>query len=201
MGRGTATLARIAEALQAESRWAGARLPALWFLTDEARTPDPAAVAAVLPPGTGIILRHYAHPGREGLARELAARAEARGLRLVVAADVGLARLVGAAGVHLPRWAAPIRPPTDLWLTAAAHSAADFARRRGADAYFVGPVFETASHPEGNVLGPARLASLARLAPAPVIALGGITAGNARRLAGTGVAGLAAIGALLPGAG
>lgn len=197
MDRGAATLARIARALQAESRWANSPLPALWFLTDETRMADAVAAAQALPPGTGVVLRHYGDPERGALARRLAGLARARGLVLFVAADAALARAAGAAGVHLPRWAPAIHLCTDLLVTASVHGLADVARR-SADAYLAGPVFATPSHPEGEPLGPLRLAAIARAARVPVIALGGISARNARRLMGTGVAGLAAIGALLP---
>lgn len=199
MSREIETLTRIARRLQDESRWAGGPLPALWFLTDEARPGDPAAAAAALPPGTGVILRHYRDPARGRLARELAAVASARRLCLFVAADAALARAAGAAGLHLPRWAPAIRPPTDLFVTASAHAAADIAARRGADAYIAGPVFATPSHPGAEPLGILRLAALVRLAPAPVIALGGMNGRTAQRLKGTGAAGIAAIGALQAG--
>jgi thiamine-phosphate pyrophosphorylase len=191
-----ATLARIARALQAQSRWRDCGLPALWILTDGARTPDPIAAAADLPEGAGVVLRNYRDPDRANLARDLAKVAMRRRLSLVIGADAALARAVGAAGVHAPRWAPPIHPSADLWLTASAHSLADVARRPGVTAYFVSPVFTTASHQGASPLGPLLLAACARIAPVPIIALGGITAANAPRLLGTGAAGIAAIGAL-----
>jgi thiamine-phosphate pyrophosphorylase len=71
-------------------------------------------------------------------------------------------------------------------------------RRRGvAHGFLVSPVFETVSHAGTSCLGARRLAALVRAAREPVIALGGITPLTARQLLGTGVAGLAAIGAFL----
>jgi thiamine monophosphate synthase len=190
-------LARIACRLQAQSGWRG--LPALWFLTDEARTPDPVRVAAGLPAGAAILLRNYRDPARTRLAAELGRLARARGLRLFVGADPALARAVGAAGLHLPSWApAPVfRPWPTFLVTASVHDCEELRRRRRiADGFLVSPVFQTLSHAGTPCLGPLRLAALVRTAGAPVIALGGITPGNARQLLGTGVAGLAAIGAL-----
>jgi thiamine-phosphate pyrophosphorylase len=193
-----ATLARIAAGLQTLSGWPG--LPALWFLTDAARTPDPLAIAAQLPEGTAIVLRHYRAPDRAALAAALARIAGRRGLTLFVGADAALASSVGAAGVHLPRWAddASLRPLADLLVTASVHDAQELARRRDiADALIVSPVFATASHAGAPALGPARLTEFVRAAGRPVIALGGITALNALDLRGTGVAGIAASGAFV----
>jgi thiamine-phosphate pyrophosphorylase len=56
------------------------------------------------------------------------------------------------------------------------------ARRLGADAALLSPVFPTRSHPGGAVLGPVRFRLLARQARLPVIALGGMTGAKARAL-------------------
>jgi thiamine monophosphate synthase len=45
-------------------------------------------------------------------------------------------------------------------------------------------------------LGPLRAAQLVRTTDVPVMALGGVTMSRAARLMGTGIAGVAAIGAL-----
>ncbi len=70
------------------------------------------------------------------------------------------------------------------------------ARRAGADAAFVSPVFASASPSAGRPLGALRFAELVRGARLPVYALGGIDAAAARRLARSGAAGLAAVDAL-----
>jgi thiamine monophosphate synthase len=62
---------------------------------------------------------------------------------------------------------------------------------------FVSPVFATISHPDAAALGVAAFARLARETTMPVYGLGGITDENAEQLAGSGAAGLAAIGGLL----
>ena len=83
------------------------------------------------------------------------------------------------------------------WLvTAAAHSpqALVLARRAGADAALLSPVFPTASHPGAPALGLMRFASWCRCSPIAVYALGGITSQNSRRLQGTGAKGIAGIG-------
>ncbi len=182
-----------------------APLPALILMTDERRLADPLPAAARLPRGAAVILRHYAAADRPALVRELAALCRRRGLLLLVAGDLGLARAVGAQGIHLPghrlRRGPVCRPGARRpgWLvTAAAHSPADFARARraGADAVLLSPVFQTASHPGMPALGPLRFALWCRAARLPVYALGGIATGCANRLLGSGAVGIAGIGGL-----
>ncbi len=124
---------------------------------------------------------------------------------LLAGADPGLASRIGADGVHLPERlayrAAGLRRARPGWLvTCAAHSAAAVAaaRRRGADAVVLSAVFPSASPSAGRPLGPLRFAALVSSARLPVYALGGVRGRTARRLAGSGAAGLAAVEALLP---
>lgn len=175
-------------------------LPRLYLLGDPARLPDPRAAAARLPPGAAVLARGLS----PGVVAGLAALARRRRLRLLVAGD-GRAALRIGAGLHLPdrRGTAGLLPfllarrRRGLLLTAAAHGRAGLARARrlGADAVLLSPVFPTASHPGAPGLGPWRWAALARRAGRPVVALGGVAAGNAGRLP-RWTAGLAAIGAL-----
>ncbi len=173
-------------------------------MSDTVRLNDPRAAAVRLPRGAALVLRHYGWPGREKLARELVAICRPRGVRLLIAADGALAARVGAAGLHLPealaREAGRWRRAHPGWLiTAAAHSlpALHKAAEAGAQAALLSPVFTTASHPERRPLRAVRFAALARRAPLPVYALGGITAGNAPRLRGSGAVGIAGIGGIL----
>jgi len=181
---------------------AARRLPALALMTDARRLPDPGPAAARLPAGSLVIFRHYEAPDRRAKLAALARICRRRRLRLLVAGDIGLARAARAVGVHLPEALVPrgrIRRPRPGWLvTAAAHSAVALQRARaaGVDAVLLAPVFPTRSHPGAPALGPLRFARLARASRLPVYALGGIDAGNARRLAGCGAVGVAAIGAL-----
>jgi len=190
-----------------DPRSAAGRLPLLILVTDRARLPDPAPAIGRLPPGSAVILRHYDAPDRADLARRTAALCRRRGVRLLIAGDWRLAAAGGADGVHLPEamawrgrpaWGGtqPRRP--GFLVTAAAHSPAALwrAARAGADAALLSPVFATASHPDADAIGVARFAAWCRGAPLPVYALGGVGPGTARRLAGTGAAGVAGLGAL-----
>jgi thiamine-phosphate pyrophosphorylase len=173
-------------------------IPALFFLTDPERTPDPLAAAKRLPRGTAVVYRHFGATDRAHIARQLAAICRSRALILLIAADPELARRVGADGVHWPEARIAPRDGPGL-ITAAAHNADAVARaaRYGADACILSPVFPTRSKPRREPLGVFRASQLAQRSAIPVIALGGVTARNAQLLAGRGFAGVAAIDALM----
>lgn len=197
------TLAELARRLNSRHPAGRRGLPPLLLVTDARRLPDPLPAAARLPPGAGVILRHYRHPGRAALARDLASLCRARGLWLLIAGDGRLAAEAGADGLHLPEAlvgrAIAWRRRRPGWLiTAAAHSRPALVRaaRAGVDAALLSPVFATASHPGARPLGPLRFAALVRATRLPVYALGGVDAGTARRLKESGAVGLAAVGGL-----
>ncbi|MBF0562028.1 MAG: thiamine phosphate synthase [Alphaproteobacteria bacterium] len=183
--------------------------PPLLLLTDE-RGPDPLAMAARLPAGSGIVLRSYtlSTPERRELAIRLGILCKARRLWLVVAADPHLAALARADGLHLPEGIARhgILAPALLWLrrkggflTVAAHSQIAIRRAAilGARAALLSPVFTTASHPGARTIGPHRFAAWCRAAPIPVYALGGLSAKTVRRLRGAGAVGVATVGGVV----
>ena len=182
-------------------------LPPLILMTDEVRLGDPDAAIFALPPGSAVIFRHYRADDRRAIATRLAGICRRRGLKLLIAGDARLAIEVGAQGLHLPeylarrlarhRWGRRGSRP-DWLITVAAHSliALHHARRLGADAVLLAPVFATASHPGVRPLGPLRFSAWAGRSPVPVYALGGVTAANAGRLAASGAAGIAGISGL-----
>jgi thiamine-phosphate pyrophosphorylase len=182
------------------NREAGAPpLPALFFFTDPERIPDPVSAARRLPRGTAVVYRHFGAADRAATARSLAEVSRALGLVLLIAGDPDLARRVGADGVHWPEQRLPARRGSDAHLiTASAHSAAGVARAAAfhADACILAPVFPTRSKSGRRPLGLFRASQLARAAPLPIIALGGVNARTARLLAGRGFAGFAAVEAL-----
>jgi thiamine-phosphate pyrophosphorylase len=183
-------------------------IPSLFFLTDPIRTPDPARVVARLPAGSVVIYRAFGSPAAEAQGRVLRRLARARRLVFLVGADASLAQRLGADGVHLPerlmRLAPRLRQAHPAWLiTTAAHTprAIAAATRLRLDAALVSAVFASASPSAGKPLGPLRFANLVRQARLPIIALGGIDASTAKRLARSAAAGLAAISGLAPARG
>lgn len=196
-------LERLWGTAQALSRKARARkpLPPLLFVTDPARTPDPAAVAERLPRGAGVVYRAFGAPDAGRTMGRLADIARRRGLVLLAGADEWLAEL--GQGLHLPERMIPslprLRARRPGWIiTAAAHSpvAARRAALLGADAVLYSPVFESRSASAGAPVGPLRLARVVRALPIAVYALGGVNAKSARGLMPTGAYGLAAVDGL-----
>ncbi len=192
--------AKLASAAAALKRQSGRPAPfSLAFLTDADRSANPELVARALPRGSAIIFRDYGAPGRETAARRLLSICRRRGVLLIIGADADLAVRIGAHGVHYPSWSRA-RPDPGMIISAACHDAAELTRAgsAGADAALLSPVFPTRSHPGAPTLGPDRFKRLAAAARLPVIALGGVDETNAMRLAGRGVAGLAAVSAFSP---
>jgi thiamine-phosphate pyrophosphorylase len=158
---------------------------------------------ANLPRGSLVIVRSRNPNRRRQLAHAAARIAQRRGLSLSIANDVQLAAEVAADGLHLSE--AEIeqagRYRSKSWLiTAAAHSAHAVLRAHlsGAHAVLLSPIFATQSHKERTPLGLTRLRTIARTSPIPIYALGGIDAENVESLKNIPLAGIAAIGALLP---
>ena len=81
----------------------GPPLPGVWLFSDERLAALVERLAARLPPGSGIVLRHDSlTPGaRWRLARRLMRIARSRGLTVLLAAPPATARRWGVDGVHL----------------------------------------------------------------------------------------------------
>lgn len=163
--------------------------PRIWLFSDERSAVDVAALAAQLPPGSGIVVRHDSLPPavRWRLVRRLVRIARARRLVLLLADAPALARRWGADGVHLRQrhaGKAAQAHKLGLRLTMPVHdrTEAPRARRAGAHAAFISPLHPTRSHPGAPGLGRAAWLRLARLADAQAIALGGMSPARARAL-------------------
>ena len=164
-------------------------LPKLWLFSDERTKVRLVELAALLPPGCGIILRHdgLARGDRWRLLRRLMRTARARGLTILLAGTPGRAHRWGADGVHLRQHDAHLAAQAHrlaLPVTMPVHDAreARAARRAGAAIVFISPLHPTRSHPGAPALGRRAWLRLARLSEAPAIALGGMTAARARAL-------------------
>jgi thiamine-phosphate pyrophosphorylase len=173
-------------------------LPRLIVMTDRARLPDPAAVAARLPRGSLIILRDYDAPDRRALGEIWRRLTRQYGLLLSVAADPALALALKADGLHWPQALLPHRRSGRKWLvTASAHDHKSLKRaaRAGVDLIILSPVCPTQSHPGGKYLGLYQFRRLIRAGGVPIAALGGLNGGNVRHLTAPRPAGFAGIGA------
>jgi len=122
---------------------------------------------------------------------------------LLVNGDVEAAVEAGADGVHLPadgRRVAEARTRLGdaALISRAVHSIAEAATagRDGADLIVLGTVFPSASHPGGITIGVDGVRAACASARVPVIAIGGVTAGNAGEVMRAGASGVAAIGAI-----
>jgi thiamine-phosphate pyrophosphorylase len=184
-------------------RTAGAKgLPRLLAFTDPDRSGDVLRLAAGLPRGSALVFRTFGAADALETARRLRRITWRRGVLLLIGADTNLARAVRADGVHLPErfvGRLPALTRRGLLLTAAAHSpaAARRALALGANAVVLSSVMPSVSPSAGRAIGPLRLAQIVRALGGPAYALGGINAGNSRRVAATGIAGLAAVGAFI----
>jgi len=123
--------------------------------------------------------------------------------RLLVNDRADIAYAAGADGVHLTAQSLPaavVRQTfgADFLIGVSTHSFAEVraALEGGADLAVFGPVFETTSKRiYGAPVGLEKLKEAAhKLAPFPILALGGITLNNAMNCIAAGASGIAAIG-------
>jgi len=138
-------------------------------------------------------------------ARELRAALRPLGIPLIINDRVDVARAAEAEGVHVGRHdmtladARRLGPPS--WIIGvSAESAADAVRaeRDGADYIGVSPVFSTPTKTDtAPPLGLDGLRDIRALVRTPLVAIGGIHAGNARGVVRAGADGLAVVSAIV----
>ena len=181
-------------------------LPRLHAITDEriARRPDLGDIARELAAGGGADLALHARGHTlTGLEHyELAVRlSDSPSVRLFINDRLDIALAVDAKGVQLtPESLSPEearRLSARWWIGRSVHdlAEAEAAQAGGADYLLAGPVFPTATHPDRAPLGLGALREIVGLG-LPVIAIGGVTARNAREVREAGAHGVAAIRAL-----
>jgi thiamine-phosphate pyrophosphorylase len=150
-----------------------------------------------LPPGSGVVFRHYGFgaPERRTLFMRVRRLARARGLLLLLADSPRQARAWGADGAHGRHGRR-----TGQLRSMAVHDQAELRAARDADLVFISPVFATRSHAGATGLGVAGFLRLMQDAAMPAIALGGMNYARGKRLIRFGAYGWAAIDALTPSA-
>ena len=124
--------------------------------------------------------------------------------RVIVNDDLDFALSVGAWGVHLGqedllRYAPAQLRQAPVKVGISTHDDAEIRRARETGAALIGfgPIFQTGTKTVTHgPQGLARLREVVRQVPLPVIAIGGISAANAREVADTSVAMIAMISAL-----
>ena len=128
-------------------------------------------------------------------AREVIARARAYGAKVLVNADMALAQLVNADGVHLnaAQLAMTSARPEFSLVGASTHTRAgiDRAADLGLDFAVLGAVKETRSHPGRAPLGWHQFRALMDTVPLPVFAIGGLQEIDRREAEEYGAHGLA----------
>ena len=168
------------------------RNPMIWLMTDERMGDALWRALRRLPPGSGVVFRHYATPPAERRTLFAKVRRIARARRLALVA-AGRQRLAAeATHGHGPAGARPATWP--------AHSRREAIEgmRRGAGTLFVSPVFPTRSHPDADAIGVAVALRIGQGLNVRIVALGGMDARRFRRIARHGFDGWAAIDALHP---
>ena len=131
---------------------------------------------------------------RRAWALDLVPRCRELGLEAWISEDEQLVRTCGATGVHLSERCVTVPEDLPYGLSLHAHSRRSPAALAGAHHVFLGPVFDTPS--KTGILepiGPRTFLERSRGIRAPVYALGGITVGRLRTLAGEGIRRVAGI--------
>ena len=135
-----------------------------------------------------------------GLQREASRLVAESPVPVVISSRCDVALAAGAAGVNLPERDIPTRDARELMgdrlVGRSVHSleGALAAESEGADFVIFGPVWESASHPEGKAVGTGALARVANGVRIPVLAVGGVTEERIAECLAAGAAGYAAIG-------
>ncbi|MDX2165640.1 MAG: thiamine phosphate synthase [Deltaproteobacteria bacterium] len=167
-----------------------------------------ALAAAMLDGGARLIqLRAKAASTRElvGLGRAVRARSDAAGAQLIINDRVDVARLIGAAGVHLgqddlPASAARAQLGPHAVIGVSTHNLAQLDAAVGeavADYLAYGPIFETASKANPDpTQGLAALRAVRARCARPLVAIGGITLERVAEVRAAGADAVAVIAAI-----
>jgi thiamine biosynthesis protein ThiS len=173
--------------------------PVLMWVTDRNRADAPLPELAQTANGAGIDLIQVREPGLDRLPLELLVRAMTTvagpEVNVIVNSDIGLARKLGV-GVHLPEAGPSIETARGILGPGALvgrsiHSKEAAAASEGASYLIAGHIFDTASKGNRPPIGIDRLGDIVDAAPAPVLAIGGITPARVATVLRAGAAGVA----------
>lgn len=187
-----------------EERLRDARL----LLVTDPRSDLATRVAAAVRGGVDVVQLRDKHASWEALlplAVELKEICERAGALFTINDDAELARLSGAAGVHLGQEDGPMAsaremlgPGVIVGRSVSSVEETFEAVREGADYLGVGTVYATPTKPEEAAVGPALLEEIAQAGvPVPWFAIGGVTFETAREVARAGAPGFAVVRAVL----
>lgn len=183
----------------------------LYLATDRGMLPPgmplDEAVAEAVRNGVTVVQVREKHADSQDfyrIAREVHRVCRAHGVPLIVNDRIDIMLAVDAEGVHVGRRDIPLAAARRLCrgriLGYSVNSLVDLrhAEAAGADYVGVGPAFATSTKSDTcPCLGVEGVRGLVAAADIPCVAIGGITAANAGSMAATGVAGIAAISAIL----
>jgi thiamine-phosphate pyrophosphorylase len=183
--------------------------PALLLVTDrhQARRPLADIVRAALSAGcrwVSVREKDLSDDDQIALVSTLLPIARRHGARLTLHGDAALAKACGSDGVHLPAGSDPaasralLGPDKLLGVSLHTVTEAEAIDRSVVDYAIAGPAFETPSKPGyGPEIGHKGLAEIARAAPVPVLAIGGLNATRAAEVLAAGPLGIAVMGSIM----
>jgi thiamine-phosphate pyrophosphorylase len=183
--------------------------PPLLLVTDrrQARRPLVEVVAAAITAGcrwVSVREKDLSADEQVTLARMLAPIAWRHRARLSLHGEPNLAKAANADGVHLPAGSNPaaarqlLGPDKLIGVSIHTVTEAETIDPAIVDYAIAGPAFETASKPGyGPEIGRKGLAEIARAAPVPIFAIGGINAMRAAEVLAAGPLGIAVMGGIM----
>jgi thiamine-phosphate pyrophosphorylase len=179
--------------------------PLLYAIVDANITAEPLSLATKLADaGATLIQLRDKHSSARKVytqSRELVALLAPRGVRLVVNDRADIAAMAGASGVHVGQDDLPVEDarkicPFPSWVGVSTHNLKQLreAGSTSADYIAVGPIFPTVTKENPDpVVGLELLRAARKLTCKPLVAIGGVTAGNAAEVYAAGADSVAVI--------
>jgi thiamine-phosphate pyrophosphorylase len=179
--------------------------PPLYAIVDAGMTGEPVSFAAKLARAGATLIQLRDKRSSAGRvyaqSRELVALLAPRGVRLVVNDRADIAAMAGASGVHVGQDDLPVEDarkicPSPCWVGVSTHDLNQLreAERTSADYIAVGPIFPTVTKENPDpVVGLRWLRAAREWTRKPLVAIGGITAGNASEVYAAGADSVAVI--------